>query len=258
MPSLIRVPRPSGTSIWISELQRLRPYLHLCVGLALALPLAACLGEETGAGTVGFLSPPETRKALSRKVLTKAPLYSGRVVVAGPDGYCIDGSSIVRGAGGSVVLIASCDVLSGKPSTTVDPALITVSIAPRRVGAEQPSALDLAQSMAPAKVLASEDGDGISLIRLASGGNTVLQNGDPRYWRAGMIINGHVISIAAYTPEGSGTSGKALIMAMAENLLELSPIKDYTPTSSSSPEGQTDTQPQGLASLLGGLFPQTD
>jgi hypothetical protein len=163
----------------------------------------------------------------------------------------------VRGIAGSVVLIASCDVLSGKPSNTVDPALITVSIAPRRAGAEQPTALDLANSMAPARVLASEDGDGISLIRLASGGNSVMQNGDPRYWRAGMMINGHVISVAAYTAERSGTSGKALIMAMAENLLELSPIKDYSSTSP-SPEGQSTSQQDGSSALLDGLFPESD
>lgn len=236
----------------------MRSYLRVCVGLMLVLPLAACLGEGTGEDGIGFLSPPDGQnKALSTSILTKAPLYNGRVVVQGPKGYCIDGSSIARGAGGSVVLIASCDALAGKPSVSVDPALITVSIAPRRVGAEQPTALELAQSMAPAEVLASEDGDGISLILLKSGGNTILQDGDPRYWRAGMMINGHVISIAAYTPQGSDTSGKALIMALAENLLELSPIKDYTPKQE-GPVAASDTEPQGLATLLGGLFPESD
>ena len=236
-------------------------YLRRFGGCALVLPLAACLGEGTGEAGLGFLSPPEDSAALGSSVLTKAPLYNGRVVVAGPDGYCIDGSSLSRGSGGSVVLIASCDALAGKAASSVDPAILTVSIAPRRPGAQQPSAVDLAQSTAPAKVLASEDGDGISLILLASGGNTVLTDGDPRYWRAGMMINGHVISIAAYTPQDSATSGKALIMALAENLLELSPIKDFTPTAkapATASGNASDPQPQGLASLLGGLCPESD
>lgn len=221
------------------------------------LTLAACLGEGTGEGGIGFLSPPEDAKAARSNVLTKLPLYQGRVVVAAPDGYCIDGDSTSRSPGGSVVLIASCAALTGQATSAVDPALITVSIAPRRVTAEQPTARDLADSVAPVQVLASEDGDGISLIRLASGGNAVLQQGDPRYWRAGMMINGHVISIAAYTRQGSGTSGKALIMALAENLLEQSPIKDYAPAVSATTPG-AKPQAQGLASLLGGLFPESD
>ncbi len=201
----------------------------------MVFPLAACLEVGPETESIGFLSPSETTKALSKSPLAKVPLYNGRVVVAGPKGYCADGGAISRGAQGSVVLIAGCDVLSGKAGASVAPAVMTVSVSPRRLTAEQPTASDLATSLTPGKVLASEDGDGISLVRLSSGGDAVLSGGEPRYWRAAMLINGHIVSLAAYTPKGSGTSGKALIVALAENLREFSPTKDFTPASETIP-----------------------
>lgn len=193
------------------------------------LPLAACLGEETSEGGIGFVSPPEENNPLSKEVLNEVPFYNGRVVVTGPKGYCVDGSSITRSTSGSVALIAGCDTLTGKRGAKADPAVMTVSIAPRRAAAQQPTAEELAASAGSDNVIASEDGDGISLVRLGQGGNAILSGGEPRYWRAAMMINGHMVSLAAYTPKSSGTSGKALIMALAENLREFSPIKDFTP-----------------------------
>jgi len=217
-------------SIWTSETLFGVNRFGLVVALMLALPLAGCIGEGTGEEGIEFRTPAEKAKPVSGEILSNVPLYNGRVVVAGPKGYCIDGSVLRRGGVGSVVLIASCNTLSGKPGGSVDPAVMTVSVSPRQLGAKQPNANELSALAAPAKVLASEDGDGISLVRMASGGDSVLAHGDPRYWRAGMLINGHVVSLAAYTPKGSGTSGKALIMALAETLRELSPVKDYTPS----------------------------
>ena len=198
--------------------------------LALMLPLMGCVGEGTSEEGIGFAKPPTDAKPVSNRVLTEAPLYNGRVVVEGPKGYCIDGSSVRRGLEGSVVLIASCETLSGKPGSSVAPAVMTVSVSPLRLGAEQPSAADLAASMAPSRALKSIDGDGISLVRFESGGDSLLTEGNPRYWRAAMLINGHIVSLAVYTPEGSGTSGQALILELAETLREKSPVKDYTPS----------------------------
>lgn len=208
------------------------------------------MGEGTSEDGMALRASPEA-KPLSSRVLTELPLYGGNLVIGAPKGYCLDGSSLRRGAGGSFVLIASCETLSGQPGHVVAPAVMTVSASPRRLGAEQPEATDIAATMAPVKVLASEDGDGISLVRFATGGDALLPEGDPRYWRAAMLINGHVVSLAAYTPQGSGNTGYALILALAEQLRELSPVKDYTPVSRDD-TGTADA----LLSLPGGLFPE--
>jgi len=200
------------------------------LALALVLPLAACMGEDTH-GELGFLSQPKVANP-GQPPFKKVSLFGGNVVVEGPAGYCIDRQSLRRGGAGGFVLIASCESLTAKSGTVVDPAVITVSVLPRRIGAAQPSAAGLAALAAPAKVLAQEDGDGISLVQLSQGGNTVLADGDPRYWRGGMLINGHVVGLAVYGPEGSriaGRDGRRLMISMAETLLTLSPLKDFTP-----------------------------
>ncbi len=220
-------------STWISD--ALRSVRR--VGLALTLPLAGCVGEGTSPGGMGFLSPPEGEaKPLSRRVLPQMSLYGGRIVVVPPKGYCIDGSAASRGIESSVLLIASCATLKGTREGNAVPAVMTVSVSPRRSGAQQPTSATLATSLAPARVSSVEDGDDISLVRVNSDGDGVLPAGDPRYWRAGMLINGHIVMLAAYTPRGSRTSGKALIMDLADNLREFSPVRDYTPVASTTGE----------------------
>lgn len=210
-------------SIWTSDLRK------FCRGaaLALVLPLAGCAGEGTG-----FSSPSETAKSAPNfKPLRQVALYGGEVVVAGPPGYCIDGSSLRKRLNGTVIVIASCEALSGQTGTAVDPAVMTVSVAPRRSGVSQPTAAALAGSMAPARALTLDDEKGIALVRLGAGGDSLMPDGDPRYWRAAMLANGHVVSLAVYTPKDAGLSGKAgraLILSLAETLRARSPIKGTT------------------------------
>ncbi len=209
---------------WISN--RITPGLAFAVFLL----LAGCMGEGTEGG-LGFLNPPQTA-ASGPPPFKQVSLFRGNVVIEGPPGYCIDRQSLRRGADGGFALIASCESLTGAIGTKVAPAVITVSVLPRRLGATQPTAAGLAALAAPARALVLDDGDGISLVQLSQGGNTALADGDPRYWRGGMLINGHVVGLAVYGPKGSklaGADGRRLMMGMAETLRELSPVKDFTP-----------------------------
>ena len=228
--------------------------------LALILPLAGCLGEGTGEGGLSFRSPPGAANPDEVPVLHKIELFRGNVVVAGPRGYCIDSQSLRRGGDGGFVLIASCESLTGKAGQAVAPAVMTVSVLPRRLNAEQPTAADIAAQAAPAEVLAADDGDGISMVRLASGGDALMPGGDPKYWRGGMLINGHVVGLAVYGPKGSaiaGKSGRSTLLALAEILRERSPVKDYTPVAAETPADNSE-KPKTLGALLGGLFPESD
>lgn len=224
--------------------------------LALLLPLAGCMGEGTGEQGMGFLSASEPREPLG-KALPQISLYNGSVVVAGPGGYCVDGDSYRRGAGGSFVLLASCDALSGGSGVPTDPAVMTVSVLPYSRSAAQPEASDIAASMAPARVLEMEDGDGISLVHMATGGDALLPGGNPGYWRAGMLINGHVVGLAAYTPRGedrNSARSRALLLDLAETLREQSPVQEFTMAAPDA-TGEVAPPPPSLAALLGGLFP---
>lgn len=148
-------------------------------------------------------------------------LYDGAVVVSGPPGYCIDSSANRRRGSGRFVLLASCASLGSEPGPFVEPAVFTVSVLPHDAAAVAPTAAQLAGSVAPAEVLARHEAEGVSVIHLAHGGEQVLPGGDPRYWRAGLVVNGHLVGLAAYAPAGgtlAGPDGRRSLMRMARDL----------------------------------------
>ncbi len=237
-------------STWISDQTTARRIMRRAFFTMLILPLAACLEGVPGGGA---------------PALSRAMFYDGDVTVAGPRGYCIDPQSVKRGASGSFALLASCESLTGTAGVVVDPAVLTVLVLPRRVGVSQPNSAEMTRALAPDKVLLGFDGDGISLVHVASGGRAVLPKGDPSYWRAGMVINDHLIGLAVYGPEGGSVAsdaGRDLLMDLAEELREQSPERNFSPGTAAAGETPSDdvTQPatmakKGRVMLLGGLFP---
>ena len=187
---------------------RLRRVLAPLCGLL----LAGCLGHG---GVPGRTDAP----------LRAMPLYGGTIVVRGPEGYCVDPASRRRQPAGTLVLLGSCEALTGEPGTRVAAALMTVTITPRRPGTGQPRARDIAEALAPKEPLAQHDEDGLAMVHFNIGGAMVLPGGDPRYWRGGMALNGHLVSLGVYGPEGSGISGpagRALLRDLAQEIRDAS------------------------------------
>ncbi len=183
----------------------------------ICLPLAACLE----AGPDG----PALDSSARSKQVTEQVFFGGDVVVRAPHGYCIDRKSLRRGIGTQFVALASCESLSGTRGIGVAPAMITVSVLPRQQSATQPRAADLARSVAPVKVLKAYDDDGVSLVQINSGGDQVLSSGDPRYWRAGMLVNGHLVGLSVYGRRGgplAGKAGRVLLLELADAVREAS------------------------------------
>ncbi|MFO7759446.1 MAG: hypothetical protein R6V26_13405 [Roseovarius sp.] len=177
------------------------------VCLAACLPLAACLAS----------GEPE----FPQKALRSVAFHDGAVTVGGPRGYCIDRASISRDAGGRFALLASCESLTGQPGITVAPAVMTVAVLPRGSAVAQPDATAMADALGPNAVLRTDEADGITLVQVANGGETVLPGGDPSHWRASMMINGHIVGLAAYGPNGgeiAGPRGRDLLRELAEAL----------------------------------------
>lgn len=186
--------------------------------LAATVFLTACMGDTS---PFGFLGGRDT----GTKVVRKLPLYRGAVVVRAPNGYCVDSAHVTRRPTATVVPLATCSSLTDEEYSPVEPALMTVSVLPARFGTEQPSAEELAASLAPAEVTTVEDGDGVALVRVADSGETRLPDGDPHYWRGAMEVNGHLVGLAVYGRRGSdlsGGSGRRLILDLAEALREAS------------------------------------
>ena len=206
---------------WISK----TPLLFAFAGVFL---LAACLGEAMG----GVGANKVQRTLFKAPVLDEVEVFQGAVIVAGPKGYCIDRQSLRRGRGGAFVLIASCASLTGDNGTFVDPAVLTVSVLPQQIDAKRPTPAELSTLAGMSETLQSEDRDGISLVQIAKGGNRILPDGDERYWRASILINGHIVGLAAYGPAGSAVAaeeGGALLISLAQTLRRLSPATDVSP-----------------------------
>lgn len=168
-------------------------------------------GKTSGAG--GFVSnlmvgaaakPP---KGKIRRPLARVRLAGGDVVVAGPDGYCLDPVTVENSAERGFVLIASCHILSGGTvGASVDPVLVTVTVGPKGKVTDVPTPQQLAVT-AGAPLLAGETEDGFVIANLGSGGNAALNDGDTRHWRGAFLQGERLVGLALYAPKGSAYAG---------------------------------------------------
>ncbi len=206
----------------------------LCVAavLALTMPLSGCISPLAGGAGASFASSggDEGFDAPARKVRARAEMVRGAVVVQGPKGYCIDAKSLTSGGvSGGFALLASCESLLGRPAERpVLPALMTVSVLPYSLKPVQPRAHEMAAALAPHRALDQINGDGLTVVHLATGGEALSPKVDPKHWRGAMVINGHMIGLAVYAPKGSDLSGKDgldLLGKLAETLREASPLE---------------------------------
>lgn len=165
----------------------MRRFAFLC-GL---LTLAAC---STGPGS-GTGAP-----------LASMSFAGGAVVVAGPEGYCIDPATTNRQA--NVAVLASCLILSGgEAGPWVPPALVTVTVGPRGSQSDLPEAAALAKA-AGVPLLAGGRKDGLVIAHLGRGGDSILPEGDSRYWRGAFVEGGRMIGLALYAPKGDALTGR--------------------------------------------------
>lgn len=212
--------------------------------------LSGCLGSEFASFGAGG--------EVQRNVVRSVTLYDGEVVVRGPDGYCIDRRSLRDRASQSFVMLASCESLSGVRGKEVEPVIMTLTVLPDRAGASRPSANEIAASLPGTQVLKAVEGDDLSLVHFASGGDQALAGKDPRHWRGAMSVNGHLIGLALYARLGgkmAGEEGQSLLSSLSQNTKSASPLR---PKVAPLPANESSaSSPGSLGALLGGLFPDS-
>lgn len=141
--------------------------------------------------------------------LSRAALAGGDVVVAGPSGYCVDPTTLQTRVERGFAIIASCDILSdGKAGEPVAPMMVSVTVGPRGDATDLPGPRAIAAA-AGAPLLAAETSTGFVAAQLGAGGDSLLPNGDARHWRGGFVLNGRLVGLALYAPEGSALAGEA-------------------------------------------------
>lgn len=183
------------------------------LALAAALTLAGCdAAPMVGAGAGGF--------AFTRAAPEKIAVANDSVIVAGPEGYCIDNRATRDQAAGAFVLLASCAAITrrGTAPHPVFPALLTVSITPDAAGAvpvaKQAPRLKRFFSSAEGRAALSRDGqassidvvetftrDGAFIIHARDHGNDGTPGLSEDHWRAIFNVNGQIVSASVMALE---------------------------------------------------------
>ncbi len=184
-------------------------------------------------GLLGLLSgclapkPQDDAEAAVTRGLHRAELAGGDIVIAPPQGYCIQKETLLSRATGGFALLASCETITGYVSGyDVDPMVLTITAVPRRSDAPEPDAEEIAAALGDRKVLRRLHGDGLTIVQVMAT-ESLTPEDDPRHWRAMMVLNGKMVGLALYGPKGSAMSGeKGLTMLswQAERLREESPL----------------------------------
>lgn len=178
--------------------------------LALTLPLAACLGGE-GPGlalSAPSLSLHQGRAPTAPDSVTVA---QGDVVIAGPQGYCIDKASSRLRGGAPFVLLASCSSVTGSAEAEQpgSPGLLTASVDRRMEAPPSAEALRAFLQSQAGQASLARDGNPDSVeiletnilksallvrIRDTSGGTPGLSQ---TYWRGLLVLNDRLITVTA-------------------------------------------------------------
>ena len=197
-------------SIWTSRYRG----LSACFGVVLISLLSGCL-EAVSEGA----RPSGTPKA----ALDSATIVPDKLVVKGPRGFCIDRRSLKSGQSGGFALLVSCAALGDEArGIGREAAILTLQAQPQRKEVAQAEAESLARAFAGIEPIYQENGDGMSLVQLAQGGDTIIPNGEPKHWRAALSLNGYLVGLALYSEKdgiASGGEGKTLLIEFAEAVL---------------------------------------
>lgn len=225
------------------------PVVHkISVALLSAALLAGC--DTTGnAGGLAFL---ETQSASPTPIKDTARLANGQVTVSGPDGYCIDTSTLRRTSACGFAAIASCNILSkGKTGPVVEPVLVTVTVG--RATSDTPGLDDLASALGT-ELTQTRELSAVTAGRFANGGQSAFQNSDPRHWRGTIVLGNRIVGLALYAPKGSpflGAQGASFLNTVSSRIRAKSQASQR-----SAEQSQSSTDP--LATQLGRLFGSRD
>ncbi len=190
-----------------------------CLPLFAALIGAAVLTGCDETGTVNSMSLVAGGSDVGPAPLPSANLARDEVVVSGPEGYCIDPTTLRRSASGGFAAIASCNILSGgAQGPFVEPVLVTVTVSRAANGA--PLLADLAAAL-QTDLLQERQLSAIDVGQMANGGQTAFDGSDPRHWRGAFVLDRHLIGIALYAPKGSpllGAQGAAFLNTVSSRI----------------------------------------
>ncbi|MDA7427799.1 hypothetical protein PGB28_04955 [Primorskyibacter aestuariivivens] len=198
-------------------------YLKRVVTSALLLwTLAACTLTAPGNGFLSGGDRSETPKAL-----TRATLGGGDVILRGPDGWCIEPSSLRSRTSDNFASLAGCHALTqGASGTPVPYGILTVAVSAPRAPGDVDVQQALRQAVSDQPLISTSIEDGVALVHLAPERSATAEGlGDP-HWRGVFVQGRRVVMLAAYGPENGAISGKdggRLLLDLAGSIRASSP-----------------------------------
>lgn len=141
-------------------------------------------------------------------------MAGGSLRLAAPQGFCVEPGSSSSTASGGFALLVPC---GGSWQPGRKGAVLTAAVGPAAPGVEAPSARDIAAMFPGAELQEARDRGPLPLVRLNHPGHTA-KGASPVHWRGAFVLEGHLVALALYAPEGSrtlGPRGAGLLEALA-------------------------------------------
>ncbi len=201
--------------------------------------LAAC---STGGGaTGGGLFASRTSVATGQQTIR---LAGRKILVQGPDGFCVDPGSRLENRQGSFVVLGSCAALSGNDQdvSPARPAVLTVSVTPMPAGVVTTTAglqdfLATDEGRAQlvgtrtAEILGIRSSRGVQVIRARDTSATRPAALADEYWRGFIVLRGYLVSLTVSATASSAISddyGRQMLLAFVDSMQNANPDRQNT------------------------------
>lgn len=195
--------------------------------IASALGLLICVGCSETAESPTFLQPKADQKPNARLIDAQesVEVARGKVVIAGPKGYCIDRPSSRFLGDTAFVLLGACASLTGDEKQTLPRTvgILTASIskrgdapsfdanaieAMRSYFQSEAGKAALARDGNPSSVVVkgTEAQDGAFFVRVSDTSENTTSGVSDTYWRGLFVVNERLVTISAFDIEGAENS----------------------------------------------------
>ena len=217
-------------------------------------------------------SGAQSAEASSRNAAkTQARFAKGAVVLVAPRGHCVDAKTLRQDSEGGFALLPRCSFLQGNSLFGRNKAAVITATIGKTNATTAPSTSDLARTAEGAKLLYYDDKGLLPLVRLQWHGHGATGNSgaSAEHWRGAFVLNGNLVVLALYAPEGSellGRPGADLLEEMTRRSLQASsaPRSDAPPSvapqiKESSPANQTQdaiTRPKTRPNSMPNSIPE--
>lgn len=191
--------------------------------LALVLALSGCIGGAGGTGGGGVFSGGAARDVT---------VTSDRIVVAGPEGFCVDPTATRQSGDTGFVLLGNCAAISNsrRDAQPAVPAVLTAAISgPGQTDriADNLGGMEAFFRSAEGRELLSRSGraDAVTVLDTGISGDAFLLHAEDRsagaidgvqsdYWRAYLDVGNRIATLSVL-----GLEGQALSPAQSQNTL---------------------------------------